>query len=264
MKFSCCIEMIYTEYPFLERFQKAKDAGFDYVEFWNWNDKDIDAIEKTIKEVGIPVATFQGSIRGVMVDKNDREVYIEDMKTSIATAKRLGAKAIFCMSDIMQEDRSVKPHPYEISPEEMRETTISVLRELAPIAEEAGITLVIEPLNTLVDHAGYSLYSSAEGIEIVKAVNSPAVRLLYDAYHMQIMEGNIIDTIRNNWQYFGHFHIADVPGRNQPGTGELNYNNILKALKETGYAGIVGFEFAPIGKADEDVIAEVLPACKAI
>ena len=168
------------------------------------------------------------------------------------------------MSDIMQEDRSVKPHPYEISKEEMRENTISVLRELAPIAEEAGITLVIEPLNTLVDHAGYSLYSSAEGIEIVKAVNSPAVRLLYDAYHMQIMEGNIIDTIRNNWQYFGHFHIADVPGRNQPGTGELNYNNILKALKETGYAGIVGFEFAPIGKTDEAVIAEVLPACKAI
>ena len=264
MEFSCCIEMIYTQYPFLERFRKAKEAGFDYVEFWNWIDKDIDAIEKTMKEVGIRVATFQGSIRGVMVDKNDRDVYIEDMKKSIAVAKRLGAKAIFCMSDIMQEDRSVKPHAYEISPEEMRENTISVLKELAPFAEEAGIMLVIEPLNTLVDHANYSLFSSKEGIEIVKAVNSPNVRLLYDAYHMQIMEGNIIDTIRNNWQYFGHFHIADVPGRNQPGVGELNYNNILKELKSTGYKGIVGFEFSPVGKADEDVIAEILPACRAI
>ncbi len=264
MKFSCCIEMIYTQYPFLERFRKAKEAGFDYVEFWNWNDKDMDAIARTVEEVGIPVATFQGSIRGVMVDKNDKDIYIEDMKKSIQTAAKLGAKAIFCMSDIMQEDRSVKPHAYEIPADEMRQNSIAVLKELAPIAEAAGIMLVIEPLNTLVDHAGYSLYSTKEGIEIIKAVNSPNVRLLYDAYHMQIMEGNIIDTIRNNWQYFGHFHIADVPGRNQPGTGELNYKNILAELKKTGYQGIVGFEFAPVGKTDEEVIAEVLPACKAI
>lgn len=263
MKFSCCIEMIYTEYPFLERFRKAKEAGFDYVEFWNWDNKDVDAIEKTIKEVGIGVATFQGSIRGVMVDKRDREVYIEDLKTSIAMAKRLGAKAIFCMSDILQEDRSVKPRDYELSAEEMRANTVSVLKELAPIAEEAGVTLVIEPLNTLVDHRGYSLHSSAEGVAIVKEVNSPAVRLLYDAYHMQIMEGNIIDTIRNNWQYFGHFHVADVPGRHQPGTGELNYMNILKELKDTGYQGIVGFEFDPT-EASDMVAAETLKACRAI
>lgn len=264
MKFSCCIEMIYTQYPFLERFQKAKEAGFDYVEFWDWSDKDIDAIERTIKETGMPVATFQGSIRGVMVDKNDKDIYIEDMKKSILTAARLGAKAIFCMSDIMQEDRSVKPHTYDIPADEMRENTIAVLKVLAPIAEAAGITLVLEPLNTLVDHAGYSLYSTLEGAAIVEAVASPNVRLLYDAYHMQIMEGNIIDTIRKNHQHFGHFHIADVPGRNQPGTGELNYENILKALKETGYKGIVGFEFAPTGKSDEEVIAEVLPALKSI
>lgn len=263
MKFSCCIEMIYTEYPFLDRIQKAKDDGFDYVEFWNWNDKDIDAIERKLREVGIGLATFQGSIRGVMVDENDREIYIEDMKKSIAMAKRLGAKAIFCMSDILQEDRSVKPHSREISKEEMYANSVSVLRELAPFAEGAGITLVIEPLNTLVDHRGYSLCSSAEGVAIVEAVNSPAVRLLYDAYHMQIMEGNIIESIRNHWKCFGHFHIADVPGRHQPGTGELNYGNILKALKETGYEGIVGFEFAPTGQS-EAVIAEVMAACRKI
>lgn len=264
MKFSCCIEMIYTKYPFLERFKKAKDAGFDYVEFWNWDDKDIDAIERTIKDVGIPVATFQGSIRGVMVDKNDKDIYVEDVKKSIGVASRLGAKAIFCMSDILQEDRSVKPRPVPIPAEEMRDSSIAALRELAPYAEDAGITLVIEPLNTVVDHVGYSLASTAGGIEIVKAVNSPNVRLLYDAYHMQIMEGNIIDTIRANWQYFGHFHVADVPGRNQPGTGELNYKNILTALKATGYQGLVGFEFSPVGKPDEEVIAQVLSECKAI
>ena len=263
MKFSCCIEMIFTEYPFLERFKKAKEAGFDYVEFWNWDNKDMDAIERTIKETGIGVATFQGSIRGVMVDKNDRDVYIEDLKKSIAMAKRLGAKAIFCMSDILQEDRSVKPRPVPIPPEEMHANTVAALKALAPEAEAAGITLVIEPLNTLVDHKGYSLHSTAEGVSIVKEVDSPAIRLLYDAYHMQIMEGNLIENIRANWQYFGHFHIADVPGRHQPGTGELNYRNILKALKETGYQGIVGFEFDPTDES-EKVVAEQLKAFRAI
>lgn len=149
MKFSCCIEMIYTEYPFLERIQKAKDAGFDYVEFWNWDNKDIDAIERKLKEAGIGLATFQGSIRGVMVDKKDREIYVEDLKKSIALAKRLGAKAIFCMSDILGEDRSVVPRPYEIPPQEMHDNTVAALKELAPFAEEAGITLVIEPLNKI-------------------------------------------------------------------------------------------------------------------
>ena len=263
MKFSCCIEMIFTEYPFLERFQKAKDAGFDYVEFWNWDNKDLDAIEATLKKVGINVATFQGSIRGVMVDKNDRDVYIEDLKKSIALAQRFGAKAVFCMSDILQEDRSVKPRAYEITPEEMHANSVAVLKALAPVAEAAGVGLVIEPLNTIVDHRGYSLRSTAEGISIVREVNSPAVRLLYDAYHMQIMEGNIIETIRNNWQLFGHFHIADVPGRHQPGTGELNYCNIIKALKETGYDGIVGFEFDPT-EASEKVAAETLAMLRAI
>ncbi|MDD4080099.1 MAG: TIM barrel protein [Eubacteriales bacterium] len=246
----------------MDRFKKAKEAGFDYVEFWDWAGKDVDAIERAAEEAQIKIASFQGSIRGVMVDKNDRDIYIEDLKKSIVLASRLKAKAVFCMSDIMQEDRSVKPHQYLISPSEMRENTISVLHELAPIAEEAEVTLVIEPLNTIVDHAGYSLSSTAEGVEIIRAVGSPSVKLLYDAYHMQIMEGNIIETIKANAKYFGHFHIADVPGRHQPGTGELNYANIIKALKDTGYSGIVGFEFSPSGKPDEEVIAEVLTMLK--
>jgi hydroxypyruvate isomerase len=90
------------------------------------------------------------------------------------------------------------------------------------------------------------------------------VKLLYDAYHMQIMEGNVIDTIREVAPTIGHFHIADVPGRNQPGTGELNYTNILKALKDTGYRGIVGFEFTPVGGPDEEIAAGTLAALKKI
>jgi hydroxypyruvate isomerase len=246
--------MIYSGLPFEDRIGKAAEAGFDYFEFWNWNNKDLNKIKQAIAKYNIRPITFQGSLNGVMVDKNDKAVYIEDVKRSLETAKELGAKTLFCMSDIMQEDRSVKPHPRFISGEEAAQSSIDLLRALAPLAEASGVTLICEPLNTLVDHRGYSLHCTAAGVEIVKAVNSPNVKLLYDAYHMQIMEGNIIDTIQKNVRYFGHFHLADVPGRNQPGTGEMNYVNIIRALKNAGYNGAVGFEFAPVN-GDDDAIA---------
>jgi hydroxypyruvate isomerase len=262
MKFSCCIEMIYTGLPFEERIARAARAGFDYFEFWNWDNKDLGVIKKAISEYGIHPLTFQGSLNGVMVDRNDRTVYMEDVKRSLKVAGELGAKTVFCMSDIMQADRSVKPHPRFISPEEAARSSIELLSALAPLAEDAGVVLLCEPLNTLVDHKGYSLYSTRAGVEMVQAVNSPNVKLLYDAYHMQIMEGNIIDTIRKNVQCFGHFHIADVPGRHQPGTGEMNYGNIIHALKESGYQGAVGFEFSPLGGEDDDIAKTALNALK--
>jgi hydroxypyruvate isomerase len=262
MKFSCCIEMIYAGLPFEERIGKTARAGFDYFEFWNWDNKDIEGIKKAISKYGIHPATFQGSLNGVMVDKNDKAVYMEDVKRSLKVAKELGAKTLFCMSDIMQEDRSVKPHPRFISGEEAAQSSVDVLKALAPLAEDAGITLICEPLNTLVDHAGYSLYSTKAGVEIIKEVNSPSVKLLYDAYHMQVMEGNIIDTIRGNVQYFGHFHIADVPGRHQPGTGEMNYINIVHALKESGYKEAVGFEFSPLNGDDDSIARNTLKSLK--
>jgi hydroxypyruvate isomerase len=262
MKFSCCIEMIYTKFPFEERIAKAAEAGFDYFEFWNWNDKNLEGIKQAISKYGIRPATFQGSLNGVMVDKNDKAIYIEDVKRSLEVAKELGSKMVFCMSDIMQADRSVKPHPRLISDEEAASSSIDVLKALAPLAEAAGITVVCEPLNTLVDHKGYSLHSTSVGVEIVKAVGSPYVKLLYDAYHMQIMEGNIIDTVAQNVEHFGHFHIADVPGRHQPGTGEMNYVNIIHALKKAGYNQAVGFEFAPKDGDDDTIARSVLAALK--
>ena len=262
MEFSCCIEMIYTTFPFEERIGKVAQAGFNYFEFWNWNNKDLDGIKRAIAKYNIHPITFQGSLNGVMVDKNDKATYIEDVKRSLKMAKELGAKTLFCMSDIMQEDRSVKPHPRFISDDEAAQSSIDVLKALAPIAEEAGVTLICEPLNTLVDHKGYSLHSSVVGLEIVREVNSPYVKLLYDAYHMQIMEGNIIDTIVKNVQYFGHFHIADVPGRNQPGTGEMNYVNIIHALKKAGYNRVVGFEFAPVNGDDDAIARNILTMVK--
>lgn len=262
MKYSCCIEMLFTEYDFAGRVYKAKEAGFDCVEFWCWENKDIEAVKKAIDETGMEIAIMQGNIGGRMVDPNDFEVYLEGVKRSVKMAEYLGVKNLFLMSDIMKEDRSVLEPPYAISPEEKVNATVNVLKALVPIAEESGITFVIEPLNTKVDHRGYSLCSSAAGAEIIRTVQHPNIRLLYDAYHMQIMEGNIIDTIGALNDTFGYFHIADVPGRYQPGTGELNYVNIIKALKATGYDRYVGFEFEARGISSMEAAVECLKALK--
>jgi hydroxypyruvate isomerase len=102
--------------------------------------------------------------------------------------------------------------------------------------------IVLEPLNVLVNHMGYFLVTTEEAAKMIKAVDSPNCKILFDIYHQQISEGNVIRNIKNNIDLIGHFHIGDNPGRNQPGTGELNYTKIFEAIKETGYDRWLAFE----------------------
>ena len=245
MEYSCCIEMLFCELPFLDRIEAAREAGFTFVEFWTWEDKDIPAIADKLNHTGMKVSIFQGNTQGRMVDPADGERYIQGVVKSLPAAKALECKTLFLMSDLLREDRSVLPSEHPLSDKQKRTATLDVLHQLAEIGEAEGITFVIEPLNTTVDHMGYSLCHSRDAFEIVRLLGSPFVRVLYDAYHMQIMEGNIIESIRAGVDTFGHFHIADVPGRMEPGTGELNYKNILQALRDAGYSKAVGFEFSP-------------------
>ena len=249
MKFSCCIEMLFCELPFPERVAAARDAGFEYVEFWTWKDKDLDALEAALQATGMKVSVFQGNTIARMVDPQDADEYVRGVEESLPVAKRLGAGALFLMSDVLGPDRSVEPSPNPLTAAEKREATLNVLRRLAPLGEKWDVRFLIEPLNTLVDHMGYSLSESQAAFSIAREVDSPFVRVLYDAYHMQIMEGNIISSIRDGADVIGHVHVADVPGRHQPGTGEMNYRNILNMLEDTGYDGPVGFEFTPLGES---------------
>jgi hydroxypyruvate isomerase len=116
---------------------------------------------------------------------------------------------------------------------------------------------VLEPLNTKVDHAGYYLQTAKEGFEILDEVASPAVKMLFDIYHHQIMEGNVIQDITKNISKIAHFHVADVPGRHEPGTGEINYANVFRAIAGSGYQGFVGLEFKP-SKSAEETLKDVL------
>ncbi|MBR3640364.1 MAG: TIM barrel protein, partial [Clostridia bacterium] len=126
-----------------------------------------------------------------------------------------------------------------------------LLSEFGKIAEQSGICVVFEPLNVLVDHAGYLISKSSEAFDLIKRVNSPAVKVLFDIYHQQITEGNVIRNITENIDIIGHFHIGDNPGRKEPGTGELNYTNIFSAIKNTGYNGYLAFECSTSSDARE-------------
>ncbi|WP_266082958.1 TIM barrel protein [Haladaptatus caseinilyticus] len=128
---------------------------------------------------------------------------------------------------------------------------VEVFRRVAPVAEKSNVTLLLEPLNTRVDHPGHFVSTARDGVEIIKEVSSPAVRVLYDIYHEQIMAGDIIHTFQKYVEYIGHVHIADNPGRHEPGMGELDYENILESIADSEYDGYIGCEFTPTGDPEK-------------
>ncbi|MCJ7676232.1 MAG: TIM barrel protein [Anaerolineales bacterium] len=261
MKFSVCSEMIFLEYPFLQRIEKAAAAGFDAIEFWNWDNKDLPAIQAAVQRAGIGIASFQANLRGTLIDPDQRAAFVAGVQQSLDKAREMGVRALFLLTDELGPDRGVAHQFPGLSEGTKRQSVLEGLKALAPRAEKAGVTLSLEPLNTLVDHKGYWLSRSRAGLELVREVNSPNIRLLYDIYHMQVTEGNLIQTLVNNLDAIGHIHVADVPGRHEPGTGEINYSRVFAALREAGYTGFVGMEFEPTIPS-EKAAAEALALAK--
>jgi hydroxypyruvate isomerase len=237
--------MIYTDYPFLDRIKIAAEQGFDGIEFWNWDNKDMPAILKTVQAVGIEIATFQSNRAGTLINPLHRKNYIAGIKESLEVAVQMETKKLFILTDELGGDRKVKFQFPDMTEKEKYKSVFEGLLEIIPFAEKAGVTLVLEPLNSLVDHAGYWLKNSEIGFELVREIKSPNLKILFDIYHQQISEGNIIERLTDNVEAIGHVHVADVPGRHQPGTGELNFINILNQLRITGYEDYVGLEFLP-------------------
>jgi len=234
--------MIFTELPFLERIGAVADSGFEAFEFWGWRNKDVDAILRSKKEHGLAISSLSVDPGGRIVDYSTKDVFIKGLRDSIEVAHKLGCERLIVTTgnEMIGVPRVVQ-----------HQNIVKILKEAAKLAENANVTLVLEPLNVLVDHKGYYLYSSGEGFEILREVGSPNIKLLYDIYHQQITEGNLIDTITKNIKLIGHFHAADVPGRHEFGTGEINYSNVLKRIDELGYGGFVGLEFMPLVESRE-------------
>lgn len=231
-KFSLCIEPVLEQYDFCDRIKIAAELGYDAIEFWDPSDKDLKKIAEAAQKNNIKVAICCVNKAWDIRMNFPKDEVIANIKKSVEMAKILGTKSMIGLSgDVGENDGK------------QTEVLVENLKSVSEILEKENITLCLEALNSLVDHKGYYLDSTKVGFDIIRKVNSNNVKLLYDVYHMQIMEGNIIDTINHNIDAIGHFHSAGVPGRNEHMNGESDYHNILKAIDKTSYDKYFGLEY---------------------
>ncbi len=241
IKQSFCYGLFKKDLSFDELFAAAAEIGCAATELWQRGD-DFDELVAAAKRHGLAVASMSGhqSLPDGLNDPANHDRIEAELHASIDLAVEHEIPGLICFSGNRREG---------LSDEQGIEIAAAGLKRAAPYAEEKGVNLNLELLNSKVNHAGYQCDRTAWGVAVCEAVGSPRVKLLYDIYHMQIMEGDVIRTVRESIAHIGHFHTAGVPGRNDMDLAqELNYVGICRAIAETGYEYYLGHEFVP--KAD--------------
>lgn len=254
VKYSLCIDLLYLEIgehgpifsdteKLLSGMELAKKTGYKAVEFWDWAGRDYERLLAKKKELGIDVVAICAKDRGTLIDPSTYDKAVEGLKETIEVAKAFECpNIIYVPGGNPQTDRKTA-HP----------AIVEGLKKLAPLVEEAGLMLVLEPI------VGEYFTDSKEAFDVIREVGSPNVKLLYDIFHYQTMEGNVVSVMRDNMDLIGHIHAAGIPGRNEITNGELNYEYILKAIRDTGYDRYFGIEYLPTAEKEESV-----KACKAL
>jgi len=245
MQFSACVEWLFAaEAPAIpDRIRRAKSAGLDAVEFWRHSNKDLDAVRAALDETGLPLAGILCEPIAALGNPETHQWFLEGVRSSLAAARQLGAGVMIAQSG---DDLHDIARPLQ------HKAIVDVLREAGRILDGSGVTLAIEPLNDRVDHAGYYLTSTTEGLDIVDEVGRPEVKLLYDIYHAAVM-GEDVDLLAGRVDRVAHVHLADTPGRGAPGTGKLDYVERLGWLQANGYTGLVGLEYKLSGSTEKSL-----------
>lgn len=241
-------ETLFLDRPIAERAKTLASSGF-LVEIWDWPTKDLDQLIAT----GAEFVGMTGHLRGSIIDTEEAVEYLKGAGESIVAAQRLGCRQLVLhTTEVGSDGRVVAPVDTITGP--MWIAAYRTLMELAELAERHDVTYVLENLNTKVDHAGAPLSSAADMLDLVEAVDSPRVLALLDLYHAQVDEGNLIELLRRAGPCLGEVQVADVPGRHEPGTGEINYPRVAAELREIGYEGVVALEAFPAG--DDEIALE--------
>ena len=252
-KISVCAECFFTDLPFEQRVKKIAGIGYKYIEFWHpegtFNGSEIDFSQpkdsSVLKEIAgetdivyndFAFGAWDGSIGGNATDSVDHEKWLQQAQKMLDFANAISCPKGIILSGMTQNDLTI---------EQMNKNLRTAFGKAAQLAEKADVVLVIEPLNSLVDHSGYYLDTTEEAVRIIREINSPNLKLLFDVYHMQIMQGNILDFIEKNIDIIGHFHSAGIPGRAELFDTEINYPVIIKKIDELGYEGCFGLEYFP-------------------
>ncbi len=241
-RFAANVSMLFTEHPFLQRFNRAREAGFAAVEFLFPYEFDSAAIARELQRnnlvqalFNLPAGDFAAGDRGLANDPNRVEEFRSGVHQALQIAQQLDCGRLNCLAGRRLAD---------VSEDTQTETLIENLRFAADAAAEVGVRQVVEPLNVF-DAPGYFLPTPESGFAIVERAAHPNLSLQYDVYHSQRMSGNLAATIAARIALIGHVQIADSPDRNEPGTGEINFPFVLQALDNAGYDGWVSLEYRP-------------------
>ena len=229
-------EMLYLDLPFLDRVHSIAERGLQ-VEIWDWSTKDIDALAA----VGAEFSSMTGYLEGNLTEPDGIEALLTTAQQSLDVAKRLDCPRLNLHGTGL-DNRGLPLRPVETVTPAMWLTAADTLRKVAELGEQAGRVFTLENLNLAVDHPGTPFATAADTLALVRAVDNPHLRMNLDLYHAQIGEGNLIELVRKALPYIGEIQVADVPGRCEPGTGEIHYPAVAAALRDIGYTGVVGLE----------------------
>lgn len=246
-QFAANLTMLFTERPFLERFEAARQAGFKAVEFlfpYAWPAAEIKALldkhQLQLVLHNLPAGDWDAGERGIACHPQRMQEFRDGVARAIDYATQLGVRQLNCLIGKVPEDATAQ---------QIDQTVIENLRFAAHALKKHGIRLLIEPINTY-DIPGFYLHGTAQALALIDKVGVDNLCVQYDIYHMQRMEGEIAATLSKHLARIGHVQLADNPGRNEPGTGELNYRFLFKHLDAIGYTGWIGCEYKPAAQTE--------------
>src|SRR5262245_42718727 len=250
-KLSVRVEPLFPNLALAAQIEKVAEAGYQGFEFGDWRAANANQIVNLKNKLGMECVCLVGN-RGVnpngmgLCDPAERPGFLEELRASTEAARRFESTRLVVLTGFKIPGRSRA---------EQHASIVEGLKRGHDVVARHGVSIIVEPINTLApveplnphgdNHANYYLDRTAEAFETAREVGSPYVKVLYDIYHVQIMEGNLIETIRKNIRDIAHFHVGDVPGRHEPGTGEIHYGNVFRAIRETGFSNFVAMEYVP-------------------
>lgn len=240
--FSVSLQTMWSDLPFLERVVQAGKAGFDLVDLWDWRTVDIDAVARISADYGMRINGFFGNRAHPICDPAGQAEVVEEIRRSIDCAHRVGANQIAIFSNAIKDGIALPLPP--LGEAALDAATVAALCSVADEAQSAGVTLILEHLNA-VYLPSYAWIGAARVTSLCREVNHPAVRMAFDCFHQQLSGGRLTDNLVASLPYLARFDVAQVPGRHEPGHGEINFPHLLSILDRHGWQGPVTFEVIP-------------------
>lgn len=234
MHISPCIDTLYKNVSLDTALREIKECGYEGYEFWSCSNWDMGEMAELQEELGLQLVNFNSELAS-LADSRERSLFVANLEKAVAVGKKLKGKRITVLSgDDTGEERAVQ-----------HDSIVTGLREVAPMLEEEGVTVVLEASNRRVNRPNNYLTMADEAFDIIREVGSSSVRMLYDIYHQQISEGDLLARMIPNIGKIGHFHAAGVPNRHELHLCEINYDFIFKEIQKTGYPYWIGLEYFP-------------------